>query len=67
MAELSGADAQTEFHVVEYLPDMETLLIHQLLTAFPTMAEREKVLEDFGLDYLAEDVRLTEKDWEELD
>jgi len=67
MADLPEDDPQTVFHVVEYLPDMETLLIHQLLTALPTMQERKKVLRDFGLDYLVEEMEMTERDWEDID
>ena len=64
MADLHGADPQTEFHVVEYLPDLETLLIHQLLTALPFSPERRKVLDRYGLEYLTEDMELTEREWE---
>lgn len=65
LADRKDPDPQTHFHAVEYLPDMETMLIHQLLTALPTRAERMAVLESSGLLYLAGDMDLTEKNWEE--
>ena len=65
MADRKRTDPQVHFHAVEYLPDMETLLIHQLLTALPNREQRVEVLESCGLTYLAGDMDLTEKDWEE--
>ena len=43
---------------------METLLVHQLLTALPTPEERDAVLAVAGLDYLSERVRQTGEEWE---
>jgi hypothetical protein len=65
MADRRRPDPQIHFHAVEYLPDMETMLIHQLLTAIPIREQRMEVLESCGLSYLAGDMDLTEKDWEE--
>ncbi len=63
LAVLPQPDPLTEYHAKEYLEEMETLLVHQLLTSFPDNGERETLLSDTGLDYLAEEVRLVEEDW----
>ena len=55
----------SEYHAKEYLQEMETLLLHQLLTAFPGNAERDEVLSDFGLDYLAGRMHIMAEVWEE--
>ena len=54
-----------EYHVLEYLPGMEQMLVEQVLTSFPTDEEREAVLSSANLDYLIQQMRLTEKAWEE--
>ena len=65
LADLSSPDPLTEYHAKEYLEEMETLLLHQLLTAFYRKCEREKLLYDFELDYLAERMSSIEQEWEE--
>ena len=65
LADRRRPDPQTYFHAVEYLPDMETMLIHQLLTDLPTRAERVELLESCGLSYLIGDMDLMERDLEE--
>ena len=54
-----------EYHVMEYLPQMEQLLVEQVLTAFATNGEREAVLSSAGLGYLIEQMHAVEKEWEE--
>lgn len=60
-------DPNERYYVVEYLPEMEELLLEQLITVSLDEGIREKVLEETGLDYLV--LRLREKaaDWEMLD
>lgn len=53
-----------EYHVLEYLPQMEQLLIEQVLTSFSTTEEREAVLSSAGLEYLIDQMHLTEEEWE---
>lgn len=65
LADLPSPDPLTEYHAKEYLEEMETLLVHQLLTALSSAEERRKVLAAFELDYLIERTLNTEKDWEE--
>ena len=63
LADLPQPDPLTEYHAKAYLEEMETMLVHQLLTSFSDEEEREDILSGAGLDYLAEDVQLVEKDW----
>ena len=65
LADLPSPDQLTEYHTKEYLEEMEVLLIHQLLTAYDSKSEREKLLSDFELDYLAERMNYLEQEWEE--
>lgn len=65
LADLPSPDPLTEYHTKEYLEEMEVLLIHQLLTAYDSKSEREKLLSDFELDYLAERMNYLEQEWEE--
>ena len=44
---------------------METLLVHQLLTAFASSEEREGLLANEELDYLMDRTRSMEREWEE--
>ena len=53
-----------EYHVIEYLPQMERLLIEQVLTAFATNEEREAVLSSAGLGHLIAQMHLMEEEWE---
>lgn len=53
-----------EYHVLEYLPQMEQLLIEQVLTSFSTTEEREAVLTASGLPDLIEQLRSTERELE---
>ena len=52
MTDLPGPDPLTEYHAKEYLEEMETLLLHQLITATMDCHEREDILDAYGLDYL---------------
>lgn len=54
-----------EYHVMEYLPQMEQMLVEQVLTSFATNEEREAVLSSAGLGYLIEQMHAVEKEWEE--
>lgn len=65
MTDLPGPDPLTEYHAKEYLEEMETLLVHQLLTAFNSDSERVELLSAHELDHLAEKVRSVEKEWDE--
>ena len=65
LADLPCPDPQTEYHAKEYLDEMEILLMHQLLTAYDGKSEREKLLNDYELDYLVERMSLIEQEWEE--
>ena len=65
LADLPSPDPQTEYHAKEYLDEMEILLMHQLLTAYDGKSEREKLLNDYELDYLVERMSLIEQEWEE--
>ena len=65
LADLPSPDPLTEYHAKEYLEEMETLLVHQLLTAFNSDSERVELLSAHELDHLAEKVRSVEKEWDE--
>lgn len=64
LTEIPCPDGSTQYHIAEYLAEMEALLVDQLLTALPTPEERDAVLSVAGLDYLSERVAAQEKDWE---
>ena len=65
LAELPFPDPQTEYHAVEYLPEMETLLLEQLLTAVPSELMRDTVLCSAGLEHLQSKLHYMAEDWEE--
>ena len=65
LADLPSPDPLTEYHAKEYLEEMETLLVHQLLTAFASSEEREELLANAELDYLIDRTRSVEREWEE--
>ena len=68
MERLRCQDPKVEYHLAEYLSDMEGLLTLELVTALPTMDERLALLYETGLDYLEvnvqvqSDLMLNEKD-----
>ena len=45
-------DPLTEYHFREFLPEMENLLVDQLVTAFSCTDDMEEVLNETGLEYL---------------
>lgn len=55
---------QAEYHAREYLNEMESLFLQQLMTAYQEESEREQVLTVFGLDYLMETLQEMHFDWE---
>ena len=52
MADKPSPHPQEEYHAAEYLDEMETLLLHQVLTAFPDEKARRTFLMETGLGYL---------------
>ena len=52
MADKPSPHPQEEYHAAEYLDEMETLLLHQVLTAFPDEEARRTFLIETGLGYL---------------
>ena len=67
MADIPSPDPQTEYHAKEYLEEMESLLLDQLLTAFLSEHGREDILEDAGLGHLVGPLRFREAEWEGMD
>lgn len=65
LANLPSPHPLTVYHAKEYLEEMETLLVHQLLTAFASSEEREGLLANEELDYLMDRTRSMEREWEE--
>lgn len=63
LADLPSPDPLTEYHAKEYLEEMETLLVHQLLTAFASEEAREAVLAEYGLEYLSVKVLYLGREW----
>ena len=64
ISETPSPHPQAEYHAREYLNEMETLFLQQLMTAYWEESEREQVLIDFGLDYLMEALQEMHFDWE---
>ena len=68
MERLRSLEPKIEYHLSEFLSDMEGLLTLELVTALPTMDERLALLYETGLDYLEvnvlvqSDVMLSERD-----
>ena len=50
MERLRSLEPKIEYHLSEYLSDMEGLLTLELVTALPTMDERLALLYETGLD-----------------
>lgn len=65
MADKPSPHPQEEYHAAEYLDEMETLLLHQVLTAFPNDDTREAFLKETGLGYLTERMLALEEQWNE--
>ena len=65
MADKPSLHPQEEYHAAEYLAEMETLLLHQVLTAFPNDDTREAFLKETGLGYLTERMLALEEQWNE--
>ena len=49
---LRSLEPQIEYHLAEYLSEMEGMLTMQLVTALPSVDERLRLLRQAGLDYL---------------
>ena len=64
LADLRDPDPKTRYHAREYLDGMETLLLHQLLTATLSPVVRETVLRSAGLERLEEPLRVMAAEWE---
>ena len=64
MAEKPSPHPQEEYHAAEYLDEMETLLLHQVLTDFPDVSSGEEFLSSCGLDYLSESLQTMAEQWE---
>lgn len=65
LADKPSPHPQEEYHAAEYLDEMETLLLHQVLTAFPDEQTRKAFLKETGLEYLVSRMRMMEAAWEE--
>ena len=65
LCEMPFADPQTEYHGIEYIDEMETLLLHQLLTSMQTNRERDAVLSGAGLEHLRTRLHVMAKEWKE--
>ena len=57
LAELPDPDTKTEYHVVEFLSEMEAMLVEQLVTSLPNDVLRETVLRSAGLERMIPRVR----------
>ena len=57
LAELPDPDTKTEYHVVEFLSEMEVMLVEQLVTSLPNDVLRETVLRSAGLERMIPRVR----------
>ena len=64
MADKPSPHPQEEYHAAEYLDEMETLLLHQVLTDFPDVSSGEEFLSSCGLDYLSERLQKMAEQWE---
>ncbi len=52
LTEIPSPDEGTEYHIAEFLPEMETLLVEQLVCSLSDHEERKAILHVAGLDYL---------------
>ena len=57
LAELPDPDTKTEYHVVEFLAEMEDMLVEQLVSSLPNEVLRETVLRSAGLERMIPEVR----------
>lgn len=64
LMDIPSPDPQTEYHAKEYLPEMETLLLHQLLTATLSEETRLEILSAAGLDYLSDRLSALALKWD---
>ena len=67
MADKPSPHPQEEYHAAEYLDEMETLLLHQVLTAFPDEQTRKTFLKETGLGYLTGRMIALCEQWSEED
>ncbi len=61
---LRHTDPRTEYHAIEYIDEMENLLLQQLITATSDRLEREDLLISCGLDYLLVRLNKMGEEWE---
>ncbi len=61
---LRHTDPRTEYHAIEYIDEMEDLLLQQLITATADRLEREDILISCGLDYLLVRLDHMATEWE---
>ncbi len=61
-----GADPAELYYAREFLPEMQTLFIEQVVTSIPTHSERRKLIKKVKLEYLYEQMRALEKEWDRM-
>lgn len=57
LAEMPDPDSRTEYHVAEFLADMERMLAEQVVSSLPNNVLRETVLRSAGLEEMIPGVR----------
>ena len=56
LAKMPDPDSRTEYHVAEFLADMERMLAEQVVSSLPNNVLRETVLRSAGLEEMIPDV-----------
>lgn len=64
LQETPDRSPNAEYHVAEYLQDMEYMLLEQLMTSTENQQERERVLVESELEYLLPHLQEMASDWE---
>lgn len=62
LAEMPDPDSRTEYHVAEFLADMERMLAEQVVSSLPNEVLRETVLRTAGLESMIPGVRHLARD-----
>ncbi len=64
--DMKNPGASELYFAREFLPEMESLFIEQVVTCIPTHLERRKLLRKVKLEYLYEQMKTLEREWNRL-
>ncbi len=64
--EMNDPGREGLYYAREFLPEMESLFIEQVVTCVPTHLQRRQLLKKAKLEFLYEQMRTLEREWDRL-